>query len=133
MKTKIFLLAFILMAAFTKSDAQSISEFRKMDIPTKTNMLTDSIHVLLGLNEKQAQQMHQIITNGLTEMQPIVQSDKSRFLKWRTLKGIRDKYQKQVKNILTKDQWAKWETDKKALVAYYQKQIGNIPLRMSTN
>lgn len=131
MKIKILLFAFLSLVVFTKLDAQSISEFRKMDIPTKSNMLTDSIQVLLSLNDKQTQQMHQVITNGLTEIQPIVHSDKSRYSKWRMLKGIRDKYQREVKTILTKDQWVKWETEKKALIAYYKEQIGNIPLRTS--
>ncbi|QES88097.1 hypothetical protein [Rhizosphaericola mali] len=131
MKIKILMFAFLLMAIFTKSEAQSISEFRKLNIPTKSNRLTDSIHIMLSLNDKQTQQMHQIITDGLTEIQPIVHSDKSRYSKWRMLKGIRNKYQSQVKTILTKDQWAKWETEKKALIAYYKEQIGNIPLRTS--
>lgn len=122
----------IILFAFTGSigHSQTIGDFRKMSSEQKANILSDSLKTILHLSESQYVKVKNVLQQGITESQPIVHSEYSRFSKIRQLKRIRDKYQPQIKSILSTQQWQLWEHQKKEIIAYYRSELNKMPLRM---
>src|SRR5882672_11398272 len=104
MKTT-FLLLFSLVCISYYSDAQSKEALKNSTPEQRAKWLSDTMKTTLHLNADQYGKVYNINLSFAQKAQPVIQSDDSKFSKFRTLKDMQDKRDEDFKIVLTKDQY----------------------------
>lgn len=103
--------------------AQTVSEFRRLPVKAKAQLVTDSLKVILALNNMQYTKMYTIVLDGLIRAVPVVRGNKSRLSKAQQLKGLLGEEEVKIKTILTQPQFDLYKTKRQQVITYYKQHI----------
>ena len=127
--TAIIICGFIIQHA----DAQTLYDFKKMSADQKAKMLTDSLKVMLTLDNNQYNLVYTTLFDGASKATPIMESSESRRSKRQKLTSIGDQIEAKLKMELTASQYTLYQSKKEKLIAYYKghfqanKLVVNVP------
>jgi hypothetical protein len=103
--------------------AQTVSEFRRMPVKAKAQLVTDSLKATLALNDTQYKKMYTIVLDGIMRAVPVVRGNDSRLSKAWQLKGLLYEEEAKVKTILSQPQYDMYKTKRQQVIAYYKEHI----------
>jgi hypothetical protein len=103
--------------------AQTVSEFRRMPVKAKAQLVTDSLKVILSLTETQYAKMYTVVLDGIMRAVPVVRGNDGRLSKAQQLKGLLNEEEAKIKTILSQPQFDVYKTKRQNVIAYYKQHI----------
>jgi len=124
MKAKLLLLLTLVCISFY-SNAQTKEALKNSTPEQRAKWLTDTMQTTLHLNADQYSKIYSINLAFAQKTQPIIQSDDSKFSKFKQVKEMQDKRDEDFKAILTKDQYKLYEEKKDAMIGTMKEKYKN--------
>ena len=117
------MLCFCLGCAAGTQAQVTIAELRKMPVEQKAVLLTDSLQQLLHLSQQQHVKVYSVVLNGVKNAVPVAQGNGDRLDKAIKLKAILNDTEKQLKEVVSKEQWQLFLERKQDMLAYYKNKL----------
>jgi hypothetical protein len=105
------------------AQAQTLKDFRGMPAEQKAHLVTDSIKAILVLTDEQYNKTYAVILDAVTKASAVIKGDDSRVAKGKKLRSLLADEEAKINPILTQAQFAKYQTKKQNIIAYYRQRL----------